>query len=66
MYVQDHFDVAGNTVKIDDDERLILASPKYLERLGKLLKKTEPRVIANYMGWRAAKAGEATISCLVL
>jgi hypothetical protein len=36
---------------------LVVASFKYLEKLGKLLKKTDPRVVANYLGWRAAKAG---------
>jgi len=60
-YIQSLFDVAGS-IKIDDNEKLILSSPKYLERLGKLLKKTDPRVIANYLGWRAARSGQSTIS----
>jgi membrane metallo-endopeptidase-like protein 1 len=44
-------------IVIDDNEKIIVNSFEYIEDLAKLINKTEPRVIANYLGWRAAKAG---------
>ena len=44
-------------VDIGDDEKLIISNLKYIKKLGKLLHKTDSRVIANYLGWRAAKSG---------
>jgi hypothetical protein len=58
-YLRNLFDLPGVNIVIDDDELLIISSFEYIKKLGKLLESTEPRVLANYLGWRAAKAGEA-------
>ena len=54
-FVGDLLSVGG--VEIGDEEKLIISSLKYIEELGKLLHQTDSRVIANYLGWRAAKSG---------
>ena len=38
-----------------ENEKIVIASPDYLENLGKLLIKTDKRTLANYLAWRAAK-----------
>jgi hypothetical protein len=45
-------------IEITDDERLIVSSFKYIQDLAKLLNKTQPRVLANYLAWRAARSGK--------
>ena len=49
-------------VKVDDDEKLIIANLKYIKQLGNLLRKTDSRVIANYLGWRAAMSSESSLA----
>lgn len=40
---------------IDGEEKVILTDPKYLEKLSKLLEKTEKKVLANYLAWRTSE-----------
>lgn len=40
------------SVKVGEDEMVILSVPSFFEKLGKLLKRTDKRDIANYMMWR--------------
>ncbi|XP_068152406.1 neprilysin-2 isoform X1 [Drosophila tropicalis] len=39
-------------LKVEDDEMINLSVPSFFEDLGKLLAKTDNRVICNYMMWR--------------
>ena len=55
-YLQTLFGLAKDIV-IDDNEKIIVNSFDYIKELAELVNATEPRVIANYLGWRAAKAG---------
>ena len=41
---------------INEDHRVIIANPKYVEKLADMLQKAEPRVMANYLGWRLVKS----------
>ena len=49
-----------NSVIFDNDitenDRIIVSNPAYIANVSKVLSETEPRVIANYLGWRVAKA----------
>jgi hypothetical protein len=45
-------------IVIDDNEKLIINDFGYIKALANLISRTEPRVLANYLGWRAARAGE--------
>lgn len=45
----------ATAIKIDEDEKINIASPEYLENLGKLITKTDKRTLANYLAWRAIK-----------
>ena len=40
---------------IDGSEKVIVQNLDFLNKLPILLQKTKPRVLANYMMWRAAK-----------
>lgn len=53
-FVQRIFSFEG-TIKIDENERVIVTSFEYLDSLKKLLEKTEKRVLANYQAWRLCK-----------
>lgn len=44
------------TVQITKDEIIVNSVPSYIEGLEKLLTNTPKRVLANYLGWRAASA----------
>ena len=54
-YVQTILKNAGN-VKVDANEKVILTKVAYFEKLSNLLKDTKKRVLANYLGWHAAKS----------
>jgi membrane metallo-endopeptidase-like protein 1 len=54
-YIQTMMSVAPE-IKIDENEKIVIASPEYLENLGNLLTKTDKRTLGNYLAWRAAKA----------
>ena len=41
--------------QVDGDERIVVSTPGYLKNLTKILEKTDNRVLANYMLWRATK-----------
>ena len=53
-YIQNMLQIA-DTITVDDNEKIVIASPDYLENLGKLLTKTDKRTLANYLAWRATK-----------
>jgi hypothetical protein len=40
---------------VDGSEKINIASYDYLEKLGKLVSKTQPRTLANYLAWRITK-----------
>ena len=45
-------------IVIDDNEKLIINDFEYIKALANLISRTESRVLANYLGWRAARSGE--------
>ena len=53
-YIRKLFEVSDG-VKIEETEKVILTNAGYFKKLSELLKNTEPRVLANYLGWRIAK-----------
>ena len=62
-YIQTLLESAEGIV-IDDNEKLIINDFGYIRALANLISRTEPRVIANYLGWRAARSGEPKIILL--
>ena len=42
-------------VKIEDDEKINIINPDYMEKLGKIMTKTSNRTLANYLAWRITK-----------
>ena len=53
-YIQNMLQIA-DTITVHDNEKIVIASPDYLEKLGKLLTNTDKRTLANYLAWRATK-----------
>ena len=53
-YIQNMLRIA-DTITVHDNEKIVIASPDYLEKLGKLLTNTDKRTLANYLAWRATK-----------
>ena len=53
-YVQTILKVADR-VNVTDNEKIIIPSPDYFEKLSQLLLKTKPRVVANYLAWQSVK-----------
>ena len=44
---------AGSTdIEINDDEKIIVQDPDYMKKIAPVLKETEPKTIANFLGWR--------------
>lgn len=42
----------NDSTDIKNDEMIIIRNPEYFIKVLKLINQTEPRVVANYMGWR--------------
>ena len=45
----------GDLIKIDENEKINIGNPDYLEKLSQLLTKADNRTLANYLAWRATK-----------
>ena len=53
----DYTEVPGaKKITIEDNERVILRDPSYFKKMGEVVVDTDPKVIANYMGWREVKS----------
>merc|ERR1711936_1534251 len=50
--------MAGNVgeFELEDDEKIIVKDPSYLEKASTVLQDTNKRIIANYLGWRVLKS----------
>ena len=45
----------ADRVTIDENEKVIILNLDYFGKLSKLILKTKPRIVANYVAWQAAK-----------
>ena len=45
----------ADRVTITDQEKIIIPSTDYFEKLSQLLLRTKPRVVANYLAWPSVK-----------
>lgn len=44
------------SMKIDENEIILVKTPAFFEKLGKLLEETPKRTIANYLMWKATES----------
>lgn len=51
-----------DVVQVSPSERVVVATPGYFSNLTLLLKEEEPRDVANYLMWRAAKSSLGYLS----
>ena len=51
-YKEGHHSDKADTIKIGSDEKVIIRNPAFFKNVSKLITKTNPKVVANYMAWR--------------
>lgn len=57
--------ILPETMHVDEDEQIVVNSPKYFEQLGKLLAQTSNRTLSNYLMWRTVDYASYYLSMLV-
>ena len=50
------------TEEIGEEERVIVVDPKYFSKMGAVIASAEPRVLANYIAWRAIKSTASSLT----
>ena len=50
------------TEEIGEEERVIVVDPKYFRKMGAVIASAEPRVLANYIAWRAIKSTASSLT----
>ena len=55
-YNEENVEYFNKDISVDSNEIIILKNPNYFKNVSQLIHKTDPKTIANYMGWRVVKS----------
>ena len=61
-FTSGNLEYIDNRIDIEEDEVIIIRNPEYFINVLKLINRTEPRIVANYMSWRVVKASMSYLS----